>query len=107
MPKNASDITMHKYPSGHEVKFQTTKVELEDWMSRMHKRHLEYSNDTKPFTIDPDVTPVTFDSYFSRHNWPYPKDATMYRGPFGADGSGFNVWYSNDEQTAYISAGYW
>ena len=98
---------MHKYPSGHEVKFQTTKVELEDWMSRMRKRHLEYSSDTKPFTIDSDVTPEWFDNDFSRHNWTCPTDAIMYRGPIGRDGSGFDVWYSNETEMAYISAAYW
>ena len=98
---------MHKYPSGYEVKFRTNKAELEDWMLRVHKRLLEYSTDTKPFSIDSDVTPEWFDNDFSRHNWTCPTDAIMYRGPIGRDGSGFDVWYSNETGMAYISAAHW
>ena len=107
LPDTATDITMHKYASGHEIKFRTTKVDLEGWMSQMYKRNLQYSPNAKPFSIDSNRGANRFDAYFSRRDWSFPTDAIMYEGPRGADGSGFDVWYSDENETAYISAAYW
>jgi len=106
MPTGATDITMHKYASGHELKFQSGEQELLDWMSQMTKRRQEYS-DATPFQIDSSADSTWFDNDFGERNWQCPADAVMYRGWRSARGSGSDIWYSKETGTVYISDAYW
>lgn len=108
LPKSATEITLHKYASGHELKFKTTKTSLESWMNELTNKRREFSKAT-PFQQVPrsDFRSEEFDPRLSRHGWICPDDAVLYEGWRSGRGSGFDVWFSEKQQTAYISAAYW
>ena len=108
LPTDASDITLHKYASGHELKFKTTRASLESWMEALTEKRREYS-DATPFELEePSEFDVQeFDNLFGDHAWRFPDDATVYRGWRSGRGAGFDVWYSDTKLTAFIHAGYW
>ena len=107
LPSDATLITMHKYSSGHELRFHTTQIALEKWMDQIRARQLELYENVEEFVLIDHADQEWFDSCFSRHEWPFPDDAVMYRGPRGEKGSGFETWFSKKNQTAYISRNYW
>ena len=109
LPSDASEITLHKYASGHELKFKTKKSSLESWMTELTNRRLKYTKAT-PFKLDdsrPKFDAAEFASRFGRHGWSYPPDAVIYRGWRSGRGGGFDVWYSEIDRSAYISSSYW
>ena len=109
LPTDATEITLHKYASGHELKFKTTKASLETWMTELTNHRLKYMNVTpfEPGDSHPNFDAKGFANLFGRHGWQYPADAVIYRGWRSGRGSGFDVWYSDVEQSAYIHASYW
>lgn len=108
LPVDATEITLHKYASGHEMKFKTTGTSLESWMTELTKQRQAYSNAT-PFKLDvrSDFDAEEFENHFGEHGWRYPDDAVVYRGWRSGRGAGFDIWYSDREQSAYIRAAYW
>lgn len=105
LPHGVTNITLRKYASGHEVKFQTSKLPLEKWMSDLTDRRSEYS-DAVPFLIENSGNAQGFQNDFGTA-WIYPSDAVLYRGWRSGRGAGFDVWFSEENQTAYINASYW
>ena len=109
LPVDATDITLHKYASGHDLKFRTSRASLENWMDDLTRQRLKYS-DATPFDLDDshsEFNSVAFSGRFGRYGWQYPADAVIYRGWFSGRGAGFNVWYSESHQSAFISGSYW
>ena len=108
LPADATEITLHKYASGHELKFTTNKIALETWMDSITEKRRRYT-DATPFVLDQpsDNQSQEFADDFRRHGWKYPNDAVKYRGWRSARGGGFDVWYSESEHLAFIRAGYW
>lgn len=106
LPKDATDITLHKYASGHELKFTTNKASLEEWMA---DQRLEYSDATS-FQLEdsrPDFQAEEFSLRFGELGWSFPVDAVVYRGWRSGRGGGFDVWFSETQQSACISGSYW
>ena len=108
LPVDATEITLHKYASGHELKFKTTKASLESWMAELTQKRRKYSDATAfEFDVRSDFDSEHFNHLFGRHGWDYPADAVVYRGWRSGRGGGFDVWYSEVQQFAYISGTYW
>jgi hypothetical protein len=105
LPQDATNITLRKYASGHEVKFQTSKSTLEKWMSDLTAQRSEYS-DATPFVLENLGNTKWFRNDFGPE-WSCPSDVIFYRGWRSARGAGFDVWYSEDSETAFIAASYW
>lgn len=108
LPSDSTKITLHKYASGHEMKFRIAKSSLEAWMTEITSQRNEYS-DAKPFKLDvrSENDRRKFIDLFGHHGWRCPDDAVIYRGWRSARGGGFDVWFSDLEGIAFINAGYW
>ncbi len=109
LPSDATEIILHRFGHGHELKFKTSRESLEAWMGDVTNKIREYS-DAHPFELElprKESPSFDFDSRFERHGWRYPPDALFYRGWRSRRGAGLDVWYSESEQTGYVSAGYW
>ena len=104
LPTDATNITLHKYASGHELKFSTNRQSLEKWMEDWVDRLSKFT-DATPFELGGSVG--RFSDRFGQHGWKRPSDTVVYRGWRSGRGGGFDVWYSEREKTAFISAGYW
>ena len=110
LPHNSTNIVLHKYASGHELKFKTDAESLSNWMSEWVNDMSQYAADVAPFELDDslsDYAETEFLNRFGDHGWAYPSDAVVYRGWRSGRGGGFDVWFSENEQTAYISGSYW
>ncbi len=108
LPPDAFDIILHKYASGHELKFKTTKASLESWMEKLTEKRRTFSDATQFELGEPSEFEVReFEGLFGNHGWRYPEDSTVYRGWRSGRGAGFDVWYSESEQSAFIHASYW
>ena len=108
LPPDATNITVHKYASGHELKFKTTKKSLESWMDKVTKERREYANAT-PFELEErsELDPQVFEHLFGKHGWHYSDDTVVYGGWVSDRGGGFDVWYSEKRKTAFIQGRYW
>lgn len=110
LPSDSTEIVLHKYASGHELKFKTNLESLEKWMSDWVADVSQYASNVTPFEKDDSQSNYgesEFTNRFGQHGWSYPSDAVVYRGWRSGRGGGFDVWFSATEKTAYISAGYW
>lgn len=111
IPKNAKSITLHKYSSGHEMRFTCEPEELASWMEAVDK-HRKNFIDYEPFELDEGLASNEdrnrfFESHFGRHGWKMPDDVVCYKGWRSGRGSGFDVWYSPTTKTGFVNAGYW
>lgn len=111
IPESATNVTLHKYASGHEVRFQVDEVTLLAWMDFVTKKRGDFSKAT-PFEREEQSTSGDFSQHewerrFGRRHWARPADIVRYKGWHSGRGAGFDVWYSAESQTAYISASYW
>ena len=110
LPSDSTDIVLHKYASGHELKFKTNHESLQEWMTDWVADVSQYAANVTPFEKDERLTnykETEFRHRFGQHGWTFPQDAIVYRGWRSGEGSGIDVWFSEVEQTAYISAAYW
>jgi hypothetical protein len=111
IPKNAKSITLHKYSSGHEMRFICEPGELITWMEVVDN-HRKNWIDYKPFKLDEglisnDGRKRSFENLFGRRGWTMPDDVMCYNGWRSGRGSGFDVWYSPTTKTGFVHAGYW
>ncbi len=110
IPHNSTEITLHKYASGHEVRFTSEQEDLVTWMHSVVNRRQQLANAT-PFekyqALKGDDLQRLWDHDFGRRHWPMPDDVVRYQGSRSARGSGFDVWYSPSSRTGYVRAGYW
>gem|GEM_PF-2378294 len=108
IPRDATDITLHKYASGHFLKFSTSEDSLQSWMDELTEERRKF-DDASPFeiTAKSEFDKTEFNNIFKDHGWLYPEDVMVYRGWRSRRGGGFDVWYSEAKKTAFISAGYW
>lgn len=111
IPKSARSITLHKYSSGHEIRFACEYEELVTWMKSVDDRRNQFAA-TTPFELDKGLVDAkvrrqSFGNLFARHGWSMPDDVVHYKGWRSARGSGFDVWYSPSNSTGFIRDGYW
>ncbi len=111
IPESVTNVTLYKYASGHEVRFQIDEATLLAWMDSVTKKRGEFSKAT-PFEREEQSTSGEFSQHewewrFGRRHWARPADIVKYNGWHSGRGAGFDVWYSAESQTAFISAGYW
>jgi hypothetical protein len=109
LPTDAREIVLHKYASGHAVKFQTSQESLEEWMNQVTESRRKYT-DAIPFQRHEEIEELLIDEFimrFEQYEWSYPSDVVVYRGWHSQRGAGFDVWFSHSNKTCYISAGYW
>jgi hypothetical protein len=109
LPAEATGVTLHKYASGHALKFKTSESSLTAWMNTLTQQRLEYT-DATPFRLEEEedgFLAEEFKNLFHRQGWSPPADVVVYRGWRSGRGGGFDVWFSKAGETAYISAGYW
>lgn len=111
IPMNASSVTLHKYSSGHEIRFNCEPEELAAWTEAVDSRRKD-AFDYRPFKLDEgaisnDSRKQSFESLFGRRGWSMPDDVVCYKGWRSRRGSGFDVWYSLENKTEFVRAGYW
>lgn len=97
LPPSASNITVVKYASGHQARFQVAEQELVAWLSTI----------PRPQGSAPKYGPEDFSARFAEYGWLPPADIRFLEGPRAANGGGFNVWFSPSAATAWLDAGYW
>ena len=110
LPDSATGITLHKYASGHEVRFTVDPPALANWMESVAQSRRDESGKPTPFQESPtdwDRGATRFQNAFGRHGWTMPDDIVRYDGWRSPRGGGFDVWYSPSAQEGYIRAGYW
>lgn len=110
LPESATGITLHKFGSGHEVRFTIDPPGLASWMESVANRRRDQLGQPTPFQEQPkdghgDLR--DFENEFGRNGWTMPADVVRYRGWRWPTGAGFDVWYSPSTQEGYIRAGYW
>jgi hypothetical protein len=105
LPADATRITLHKYASGHELRFATSRQSLESWMEDWVERRSKYNGDVTPFKRSHST--LGFSDRFGQHGWERPNDTIAYRGWRAPEGAGIDVWYSDAEGIAFISDSYW
>ena len=114
LPEEATGITLHKYGSGHALRFHVEQGALERWMDTVYEERRSHGAGVwlQPFTreetpSDPEFVPVRVDPDFERYGWRVPEDTILYKGSRAGNGAGYDVWYSPGTGTAFVSAAYW
>ena len=106
LPSDATEITLHKYASGHEVKFKISRVKLEEWLTDITERRLVYA-DATPFELRESGDKMGFKNRFEYHNRKWSDETIKFEGWRSARGSGFDVWFCPKTKFAYVSDSYW
>jgi len=121
LPDTANTITLHKFASGHYVKFAVEHDDLMDWLAdrgaEKEDRLPENVDDDKladwlasrglPEDYFLDSLRAEFEFQFEPFGWQMPDDTEVYRGPYARNGAGGSVWYSKDAGIAFLNTGYW
>ncbi|HET6425123.1 MAG TPA: hypothetical protein VFG20_15660 [Planctomycetaceae bacterium] len=112
VPASATNIILHKYASGHELRMNVDEDALLAWMDAVTKKSQQFARDATPFEKDESFGRGEYFRHiwktrFAKYGWEAPPDIVQYKGWRSARGSGFDVYYSPQSQTAFISAAYW
>lgn len=108
IPKEATEITVDKFASGHRARFKISKSDLERWLDEIWKEWGD-SSVIKREVLD-DRSVVTADDFpkeFIAYDWKPVAETTLYGSPFSARGGGFEIWYSPSDGIAYQRCSYW
>jgi hypothetical protein len=109
LPRKATDITVHKYASGHEARFTVSEADLKSWLDEYWRTH-PWVRKPEVRDNEPEAQPMSAEEFarqFGRHNWEFMSDLKRYPGPTSARGGGFTLWHSPSRNVAYLAAGYW
>jgi len=101
LPVEATEITLFKFASGHDVRFRISVADLKKWMAVASTDRNEGR-----FRIDATSRPGV-PQLFQRHGWTVSDDVDFYQGTYSPRGAGFDVWYSPEQGVAYLHATYW
>jgi hypothetical protein len=102
LPTSATEITVFKYGSGHDVRFSVSNDDLMEWL----QNHRAERGDKRPDSTFGAIVPA----HFSKYGWPFnddKEDLEKYNGPPAPNGAGFTVWYSRNNGIAYLHRSFW
>ncbi len=105
---SARDLIIDKQGNGFRARYKITKEQVVQFLDAQWSEYGPYSVSKREESVDDsEGTRAMHDLWFGNLSWPYLKDATVYRGPTSARGTGFELWYSERNQIAYQRMGYW
>ncbi len=108
LPPSARDLIIDKQGNGFRARYKITKEQVVQFLDAQWSEYGPYSVSKREESVDDsEGTRAMHDLWFGNLSWPYLKDATVYRGPTSARGTGFELWYSERNQIAYQRMGYW
>ncbi|WP_437227989.1 hypothetical protein SH661x_000658 [Planctomicrobium sp. SH661] len=111
LPKSATSIQVHFYPTGHAASFEISEPDLRIWMGkRFHKSEVQVDWESRK--DEHAIGEILLESRqlrwrFDHFGWPLPDDAIEYLGDRADDGAGTNLWYSPSTQRAFVNTAYW
>ncbi|MDZ7616925.1 MAG: hypothetical protein U1E05_07975 [Patescibacteria group bacterium] len=108
LPPAARNITLHKQAQGFRARYTISETELKSYLDDVWARYGDQSVTERDglssgSRIDADYHRLVYGDL----GWPHLPDAVAFSGPSANSGTGFVVWFSLSEQTAYEHAGYW
>ena len=109
LPEYAKEITLFRRPGGNGFigRFKISEKDLSEWDEAHWKRFLTANENSPPSPTGQKISSEEFQDAFRESDWKPPNDLLGFRGPTARNGAGYRIFFSPEQQQAYIHAGYW